>query len=107
MTRHPPRSTLTATLFPYTTLFRSAVLYYIRSGMQRPAAVDDQRRLGDKVVIEPIMVGCEQQAIKFADIGTGQFDARKIKIMLARLWEHRHVRVAVAHFGTGITQLLH
>src|SRR3546814_4151980 len=26
MTRRPPRSTLTATLFPYTTLFRSTIL---------------------------------------------------------------------------------
>src|SRR3546814_19595219 len=34
MIRHPPRSTLTATLFPYTTLFRSHALGY--RGLHHP-----------------------------------------------------------------------
>src|SRR3546814_14591748 len=46
MIRRPPRSTRTDTLFPYTTLFRSARAYRAgRRGRQRPVAHrrDDQR----------------------------------------------------------------
>src|SRR3546814_17982777 len=40
MIRRPPRSTLTDTLFPYTTLFRSAALVFRR---QREARAVDRR----------------------------------------------------------------
>src|SRR3546814_11810779 len=36
MTRRPPRSTLTYTPFPYTTLFRSLVLMYAHGGSALP-----------------------------------------------------------------------
>src|SRR3546814_2588984 len=44
MIRRPPRSTRTATLFPYTTLFRSAV----------PAAVGPQACCGDRRFGRPV-----------------------------------------------------
>src|SRR3546814_2574563 len=43
MLRRPPRSTRTDTLFPYTTLFRSAVGQILRAG---PARFDDVPAIG-------------------------------------------------------------
>src|SRR3546814_19689854 len=43
MTRRPPRSTRTATLFPYTTLFRSEIIR-AASG-RKPSVVGEQRQL--------------------------------------------------------------
>src|SRR3546814_2530672 len=53
MIRRPPRSTRTDTLFPYTTLFRSAVLHFetgpqYRFGDFTIAQVDNGRQLDDK-----------------------------------------------------------
>src|SRR3546814_10097042 len=52
MIRRPPRSTLTDTLFPYTTLFRSsdvpAVEYATATGQQRTVVLDD----GSQVVLD-------------------------------------------------------
>src|SRR3546814_11943971 len=50
MIRRPPRSTRTDTLFPYTTLFRSARQLgdAVRLDVQFPAGLDDRRR--DRVV---------------------------------------------------------
>src|SRR3546814_2766192 len=47
MMRRPPRSTRTDTLFPYTTLFRSAVIYAARStfGLSLQAIRDNPRRM--------------------------------------------------------------
>src|SRR3546814_16192897 len=44
MHRRPPRSTRTDTLFPYTTLFRSAVLADLRAGADRGPGVDHRAR---------------------------------------------------------------
>src|SRR3546814_14585922 len=40
MSRRPPRSTRTDTLFPYTTLFRSRVVFDAHSPTEREGAVD-------------------------------------------------------------------
>src|SRR3546814_3357996 len=44
MIRRPPRSTRTDTLFPYTTLFRSAYLRRVRTGVEAPAITAEERR---------------------------------------------------------------
>src|SRR3546814_12403143 len=43
MTRRPPRSTRTATLFPYTTLFRSEIIR--AAAGRKPSVVGEQRQL--------------------------------------------------------------
>src|SRR3546814_11547646 len=47
MIRRPPRSTRTDTLFPYTTLFRSAIIYWttIRSSLAQPITLCCSRRI--------------------------------------------------------------
>src|SRR3546814_1159012 len=45
MTRRPPRSTRTDTLFPYTTLFRSGVHHPDRPGVARQHGPDRERPL--------------------------------------------------------------
>src|SRR3546814_15029893 len=41
MIRRPPRSTRTDTLFPYTTLFRSAICYHLmKCRLPKPGAID-------------------------------------------------------------------
>src|SRR3546814_5015024 len=51
MIRRPPRSTRTDTLFPYTTLFRSAVRL-AEEVVRRLAAAADARQLGDAVRLD-------------------------------------------------------
>src|SRR3546814_17158349 len=46
MIRRPPRSTLTDTLFPYTTLFRSAVEIFRLPVAEDPAAESDDAAAG-------------------------------------------------------------
>src|SRR3546814_2278757 len=46
MSRRPPRSTRTDTLFPYTTLFRSALFAPIARDRRREAAPDRARAVG-------------------------------------------------------------
>src|SRR3546814_16189436 len=54
MIRRPPRSTRTDTLFPYTTLFRSAALVgrELRFPILRQNALDDTLELGPAVAVE-------------------------------------------------------
>src|SRR3546814_17246213 len=47
MIRRPPRSTRTDTLFPYTTLFRAAIIYWttIRASLAQPITLCCSRRI--------------------------------------------------------------
>src|SRR3546814_4056693 len=62
MIRRPPRSTRTDTLFPYTTLFLSALVFHVRA--QTPGHVD-QPDLGIEAMFEAVGgvdVLCQQRA---------------------------------------------
>src|SRR3546814_10192815 len=60
MTRRPPRSTRTDTLFPDTTLFRSWFLSLHAAALSRPAAVMRNRRdVGD---VGDLEAGCIERA---------------------------------------------
>src|SRR3546814_2426944 len=50
MTRRPPRSTRTDTLFPYTTLFRSDVTATLTVWDKDPAIAAEKLRLAEKVI---------------------------------------------------------
>src|SRR3546814_4636499 len=52
MLRRPPRSTLTDTLFPYTTLFRSRIEYVAPHGYAGQCATVQQRKTGRPVRFE-------------------------------------------------------
>src|SRR3546814_1342801 len=77
MIRRPPRSTRTDTLFPYTTLFRSAGHLDLRQGL--PAARDDRARAGrediaafeqrrDVRVVLPLLEGLPRLEFRIAVI---------------------------------------
>src|SRR3546814_20881338 len=57
MTRRPPRSTRTDTLFPYTTLFRSARVSFLwlaaPAAQRHPLALHDEGLLGHRQNIVP------------------------------------------------------
>src|SRR3546814_12763998 len=75
MIRRPPRSTRTDTLFPYTTLFRSAVADVAAAGLaldqagggeflqvKRQGRAGQRQRLGDLAGHAPLGAGFDQQA---------------------------------------------
>src|SRR3546814_13112007 len=64
MIRRPPRSTRTATLFPYTTLFRS------RRGQQHAIALDED--------IAPAAFGYETGFVEKDHFGRAAFGARRV-----------------------------
>src|SRR3546814_10355915 len=85
MIRRPPRSTRTDTLFPYTTLFRSAAL-----GLHHPrAGVVFRRDQLDVVFLATVLVGD----------GLGEFGVVTFDAGIAR--EHRHLRD-----GAGIASIV-
>src|SRR3546814_12576889 len=49
MIRPPPRSTLTSTLFPYTTVFRSQFGERFARGGRRRLGIVGQRQIGDEI----------------------------------------------------------
>src|SRR3546814_19168401 len=57
MIRRPPRSTLTDTLFPYTTLFRSHVIGMLVFGGRGHQPGDGRQAIVEHVVGEPALVG--------------------------------------------------
>src|SRR3546814_4876867 len=71
MIRRPPRSTRTDTLFPYTTLFRSAaILKGVPTGRRKHSkglAAHDMRRLINHKLID--QARGEQSTGKFGEIG--------------------------------------
>src|SRR3546814_16042146 len=57
MLRRPPRSTLTDTLFPYTTLFRSFQLTRLRDGTRRVTHITEVEGMeGDKITLQDIFL---------------------------------------------------
>src|SRR3546814_15156309 len=85
MIRRPPRSTRTATLFPYTTLFRSPARKTARLALERHARVGDggQLRLHaafplDARHIAMFLQGQKGVPAPDADVVKGGFDDRPI-----------------------------
>src|SRR3546814_8755905 len=121
MTRRPPRSTRTDTLFPYTTLFRSVIhaqrieqrRFQIR-GEGLPGHVFDQQRqddiAGDRIV--EARARCEQQRLTLPGQhrdGVARGDRRaqvtrlKLRsIMIEHLGDTRTVRQKLADDDVGI-----
>src|SRR3546814_10629119 len=69
MIRRPPRSTRTDTLFPYTTLFRSAKIRackqdHVRPFQPRNAGVEAKRRQAGRVIAEPVLAAFHQRRAK-------------------------------------------
>src|SRR3546814_2705088 len=69
MIRRPPRSTRTDTLFPYTTLFRSAKIRackqdHVRPFQPRNAGLEAKRRQPGRVIAEPVLAAFHQRRAK-------------------------------------------
>src|SRR3546814_14420749 len=98
MIRRPPRSTLTDTLFPYTTLFRSDV------GLQKSGADDDERQRqpeqGDRIALLPAvaleshqeMAERKQNRTEQHDLALAQIEVRQIADDHRRDVDERGVR---------------
>src|SRR3546814_11520591 len=67
MVRLPPRSTLTDTLFPYTTLFRSFVERVVAVEHRRPSGLDTVEYLGLRV--GDLLDGVEMRGVRRRDRG--------------------------------------
>src|SRR3546814_13408413 len=85
MIRRPPRSTLTDTLFPYTTLFRSAEYLFTADAHVR-VAVDEQRRRQEIALgaaLNPLAATGQARAFLLADLDVAQV------LLQLRLGHHR------------------
>src|SRR3546814_3415065 len=91
MIRRPPRSTRTDTLFPYTTLFRSAAWADLKPADPRRAAIElgrDQR--------QQVFGGIGQGAETVDHLGGEAFDLlAALKVVEATV--ERHAKVEVGH----------
>src|SRR3546814_11069236 len=67
MIRRPPRSTRTDTLFPYTTLFRSAILTSL-APKERAAILGSDAELADDLEVAVRRGWCEDQARTAPDV---------------------------------------
>src|SRR3546814_3003675 len=101
MIRLPPRSTRTGTLVPYTTLFRSAVLFQVE--IRRHAAFGDVALLhalaewqpGEVAIqlVGPLVIGADETARLAA-----RLLAEAHAAMGAAVFDHMQAAVAVAHY---------
>src|SRR3546814_3590059 len=76
MIRRPPRSTRTDTLFPYTTLFRSAVHRHQRAGrLRRVHVAEGKRRVG---VTDIAFADDQRRRIAHHVLGIDRVDCRDL-----------------------------
>src|SRR3546814_6337787 len=119
MIRRPPRSTRTDTLFPYTTLFRSAhtrVQFAVGDVLRGRVGVvgfEHQRGLvaaGGEVAVEAVDAGVEFAVGVPANVEVGQVvadvaDLRRLAVPVQALGRLRPERVRVAD-GFGVQALV-
>src|SRR3546814_19254040 len=89
MIRRPPRSTLTDTLFPYTTLFRSAVEIFRLPVAEDPAAESDDAAAG---VVDRDYDAPAKKIVDVAGIGVALHEPELLGILRIDAVERAHQR---------------
>src|SRR3546814_13367939 len=99
MIRRPPRSTLTGTLFPYTTLFRSLLDAIKNKTLDRPVMVSLGMGVDSvAMTIALIQLGCVPDLVIFADT-VGERPETYAYIETFQNWLRQHgVEIVIARY---------
>src|SRR3546814_18900389 len=93
MIRRPPRSTRTDTLFPYTTLFRSALPYRVLARKYRPQSFDEL--IGQDAMVRTLGNAIQRDRLAHAFLLTGVRGVGKTST--ARLIDRKSTRLNSSH----------